>query len=500
MKLTRLTLLLGLISIAMWQCHAIKWHQNYSDSNFSAPPPAIAEIFAAYPNKIMEITAATPGYSYPYDIAEKDSLYGHEDQRFHFKTVQITLHETMPSSAVIVDLKFIDDADNAVIIPEVDLMRLTPKIDSEEALHSAELLLEEFNRFGLNFRKEHGEFAVETTTTSTTLEEKAYRVAVVNNCLDPTKWEFTITTEHYDNFKNRVAADININQNRLLAHSWFYLDKALYAALVQKKNPSLDMKLLTTAYNDLSDMAESKIVDFEKLRRPIKHIDNTKLLEIGHQSNRIVEPVDIEEYFKREFGLLINNNNYTYKSILDQPIHLTQFLDRGYYTEKTPKICDFNWMQYADNIEVAIIDQQNAETYAQLKISGEWSPYEITIGNVDLALIDEQRLFGLLFGVNTYPKSRRYNPLQNTIAYDAELLPNDLKPFVLLTDKKTGKWVNNQYKGIEKIYLTYDNLEQDILTVYVLSYERITPVWMGRVKLSKRLREKIRVRRNIYNY
>lgn len=500
MKFTRLTFLLGAIGMLLCQCHALKWHQHYPDKSPSPPPDNISQIFDKYPNKVMQLTAATPGYDYQYDIAEKDSLYGSDSSVFYFKTIQITLHESMPKSTVMVNFKFIDEAQNAVLINDIDLLRLTPKIDTEGALNSAELLLEEFNRFGLNFRKEHNEFEIEADNTLSTLNDKAYRCAIVNNCLDPTKWEFSITTEDYHNFKDRIASDININQNRLLAHSWFYLDKDLYTGLMQLKNPALDISLLSTAYNDLSDKAEDIVVDFENLRRPIKYVDKTKLLEIGHQSNRLIEPLDTEEYFKWEFGLLINNKKYTYRTILEQPIHLTQFLDRGYYTEKTPKICDFNWMQYANDIEVAIIDQQNAETYAQIKVTGEWSPYEITIGNVDLALIEEQRLFGLLFGVNTYPKSRRYNPSQQTIAYDAELLPDDLKPFVLLTDKKTGKWVNNQYKGIEKVYLAYDNLEQDVLSVYLLSYERITPVWMGKVKLSKKLREKIRVRRNIYNY
>ncbi len=72
--------------------------------------------------------------------------------------------------------------------------------------------------------------------------------------------------------------------------------------------------------------------------------------------------------------------------------------------------------------------------------------------------------------------------------------------FVAMTDKKTGKWVNNQYKGVEKIYLTYDNLENDILDIYVLSYERITPIWMAQVKLPRSIRETIRIKRQLYSY
>ncbi len=106
----------------------------------------------------------------------------------------------------------------------------------------------------------------------------------------------------------------------------------------------------------------------------------------------------------------------------------------------------------------------------------------------------------MLFGFNTYPKSRRFNPKQNTTAFDAELLPEDLKPYVLLTDAKTGKWVNNQYKGVEKVYLSYETLEKEILTIHLLSYERIVPVWMSRVKLPVTTREMVRIRNGLYNY
>jgi len=71
---------------------------------------------------------------------------------------------------------------------------------------------------------------------------------------------------------------------------------------------------------------------------------------------------------------------------------------------------------------------------------------------------------------------------------------------VLLTHKKNDKWVNNQYKGVEKIYLSYESIEQDVLEIYVLSYERITPVWMAKVKLPKSLREKVRIRKQLYQY
>ncbi len=150
-------------------------------------------------------------------------------------------------------------------------------------------------------------------------------------------------------------------------------------------------------------------------------------------------------------------------------------------------------------MHVDMINAPNTDCYAEIKLTGQHAPYEIVIGNIDLALFNEQKLTGYLFGYNTYPKSRRYNPSQNTIYFDADSYPALLKPYVLLIDKKTGKWVNNQKKGIEKIYLSYDKLERDVLQIYLLSYERVTPVWMAKVRLSNATREVIRVRRNLYN-
>ncbi|MGB0425205.1 MAG: hypothetical protein ACPGED_12820, partial [Flavobacteriales bacterium] len=210
--------------------------------------------------------------------------------------------------------------------------------------------------------------------------------------------------------------------------------------------------------------------------------------------------LDVEQFYKKQFGLLLAPPKFTYASILDQPVQTMQFQDRGYYTAETPKEFDFSWMKHLDQVEMDVIDVKGSDSYVQLKLTGEWTPYDITIGNVDLALINEQKLYGMLFGMNTMPKSRRYNPVQNTIQYDASLFPDELKPFVLLTDKKTGKWVNNQYKGVEKIYLTYDDIEMDVLNVYVLCYERITPVWMASVKLPKEIRETVRIRKKLYNY
>lgn len=258
----------------------------------------------------------------------------------------------MAQGQVLVDFFFSDGEGNSVTIEAVDLMRLTPALDGGGALVYPEYLLEEFNRFGLNFRGEHKEFTMRHGDDE--VDVQPYRVNITNNCLASTKFEFAITSEDYHDFGLRCKSDINLNQNKILSHSWFYLNADLYAALVALKNPGIQVPL-DVDYNALSDSSENVVVDFETLRNPIRREVDLQLLEVGHKSERIIEPLDVEEFYKREFGLLMASQQFTYASILEQPVQTMQFQDRGYYTAETPKEFDFGWMKHLDQVEMEAI-------------------------------------------------------------------------------------------------------------------------------------------------
>ena len=499
MKKNVLSLLLGLTLVS---CHSLQWNSFNASGKNEPAPESIAAIFKKYPDQTMVLDASCPGYNYKYDIGEKDLFYGDTSQ-FRFNTVQLKLWDKMPKGKVITDITFLDEYNNQVMVPGVDLMRLTPKFDAIGDMIYPEIIEEEFNRFGYTFRKEHNEFSIQLQNDQkenlNEIENRAYRCQIVNNCLAATKWEFALVSEDYSDFKTRLRDTSNLNQNKILSHSWFYLNKDLYGALIDLKNPSRKVPY-DMEYDTLSKLAEQVRIDFNTLRQPIKYRANTELLELGYKSARPIEPLDNEQFYKKEFELLLEGQDETYASILEKPIKTTQFRDQGFYRESTPREFDLNWMKYLDSVHVDVVDIEGSDSYVEITLSGEWTPYKINIGNIDLSLLSEQKLSGLLFGINTYPKNRRYNPVQSTIAFDADLLPGDIKPYVLLTDKEEDKWINNQYRGIEKIYLTYETLERDVLEIYVLSYERITPVWMARVKLPKEIREKVRIRKGLYNY
>ena len=485
-------------------CYTLKWNDYHTSERLYPPPAPIVAVFEKYPGRVMQLDALSPGNNYKYDYGEKDDFYGTDDRQMRFRKVEVRLHEQMPKEKVIVDIAFIDGMGNLVEIPSVDLMRFTPKLDMEGELLYPEYILEELNRFSISFRREHEEFDITLNGMASeylrAATERAYRASIDNNCLSAAKWEFTLKSESYTDFKTRKRGRVNINQDRLLAHSWFYLDKDLYQQLMELKNPGNPINL-NVDYDSLSNLAEQVSVDFEQLREPLKkHID-IRLLEVGHRSQRPIEPLDLEEYYKWQFGLLLTESaGLTYKSVLEQTVRMASYKDEGFYRVSKPKEVDYGWLQYVDSVVINSIAVPGTDCYVEITLTGKWTPYNITIGNIDLAQIDEQNLYGLLFGFNPNTLKRRYNPVQSTISFDTELLPDNIKPYVLMTNKQTGKWVNNQHKGLIRIYLTYETLEKDVLNIYVLSSERITPVWMARVKLSAPVREMVRVRKNLYNY
>ncbi len=496
--------LLSSISIVIGGCHATLWNEITDTNQLVSPPAVIATLFDKAEGNTIKLNALSPGFDYSLDVGEKDAIYGMHDQEMRFRTVELRLLNEMPRGKVLADITFIDGTNNRVVFGGVDLLRLVPKTDMEGELIYPEFILDELNRFGVSFRNEHQEFELnpsyESSPQAIAAFERVYRASITNNCLAPGNWEFAIVTEDYSDFKTRRNGDINLNQNRLLAHSWFQVEPDLYRALFNLKNPGKDFPL-DMDFDSISNRAEQVVIDFDELRLPLKMKIKTELLEVGHQSNRKIEPVDVEEFYKEQFGLLLSEkNDLTYQSILEKPIKTANFKEAGFYRTEPAKEFNLEWLKYVDSVAINSISVPGTDCYVEITLTGKWSPYNLTIGNVDMAQFDEQKLFGMLFGFNTYPKGRRYNPSQSTISYDAELLPDDIKPYVLLTDKQTGKWVNNQYKGIEKINITYESLEKDVLIIYVLSYERITPVWMARIKLPPAAREMVRIRNSLYNY
>lgn len=485
-----------LVAFLSSACYSLRWT---AASQEVPPPETVAKIFDAE-GGVLKVELLDPNDEYPFDPAEKDELHAEHPELLRFRRAEIRLHDRMPPGTVLVDMTFYDDAGSVVRLDAVDLLRIVPRIDTQGELQYPELLLEEFTRYAVSFRREHREFSFEVTDPrANEAVERTYRAVLSNNCLDPAKWEIALVTEDYSDFSKRLHGPININQNRVLAHSWFFLDRDLYTTLIRVKNPGLivDPEMLYD-YDGLGERSEEVVVDLDQLRT-VKKLEETELLEIGYASGRSIEALDTEQFFKWDYGLFVNQKEYsTYRDLLEGTVQLATYGEEGFYDPEHPKHFKYDWLVQLDKVEVRSIELERAGTFIEITLDGELSPYMFKLGNLDLARLDEQRLFQQAFGFNIYPTSRRHTPTQSTIRFDQDLMPDDIKPYLVMIDKETGRFVNHQVLGFDRIYVGWESLDRDVLEIYLISYERIIPVWMARCGLNDELVDRARVRRSFF--
>jgi len=275
----------------------------------------------------------------------------------------------------------------------------------------------------------------------------------------------------------------------------------LYQLMLAMKNPGFEFDpRIALDYMALAEKAKTSQIDFNEFRT-LGKTHRAKIVELGYKSNRpLVEPIG-EQYYKFGLNLFMNRDNYaTYADLIKAPVYLAQFMDRGYYNPEQPKVYNYWFTDRLNEIRVSSIDQPDSDCYVEIEIDGAEVPYKLTFGNLDLALLNEQSYASLRFGVNPYPISRRHSPVMNTIEYDSDTIPDRLKPYMFFTNKETGLFENNIDLGVEMVYIGWDDFDNNILEIYLVSYERITPVWVAKVKLTNEMTDRIRVRRNLYTY
>jgi hypothetical protein len=480
-------------------CYSLNWAEA-PQGRLAQPNDRLAALFDKNGDGAFWQDLYTPGKSYGFDPGEKDAAFDNAEGSFRFGKVKIELAPGSPKDRALANFTFQDERGNQAIVEGVDLLRLVPRIDARGDLQLPELLLEEYTRHGVTFRREHQEFRLAVQDAGfRAAAERSYRLSITNNCLDPTKWEVVVTSAETDDFGARLASSQNLNQDRILAHSWFYMSQEIYDELVRLKNPGLTADLaLASDYDRLTARAEQVRIPWEELRTLAGPVA-TELVELAHRSGRKLEPIDIEQHYKWTQGIFVNRDAYTtYADVLRTPAKLAEYSDRGFYYPDKPKTFDYAWMANLDQVKVERIAHASAGTLVEITLEGEGSPYALKIGNLDLALLDEQAISTFAFGINLYPAGRRHSPRQATLVYDQDQMPKDRLPYLFLYDAQTGRFVNNQVKGFDRVYLGWDSLDRDVLNVYVLSYERIFVPWHAKVRLADELVDRARVRRFIY--
>ena len=463
------------------------------DKNALPGIPAITEFFRALPQGQLDLSVDSPGSNYLKDPAEKDALQGMAPNSLRFFKLSIFLSPVQEIGKALVEMAFVDQDGNRFLIHGVDLLDLVPAVGQKNGLQKVEYLLKEFERFGiLYYKKERAiswEPGMKLSLAGSEAMDRTYQAGIFNNCLEAGKWELVINTKYFEKFDSTQAKPSQYQRYRVLAHSWFTLDQGLYRLLMKTRNPTLAIDPYTP-YDSLVKQAETEVIPFAALGR-IKRSVETQVLELGHRSKRELFELDEEEMYKDWFDLVLNRDQFhTYSDVLETPVRLAKFTEKGFYRPEDAQTFDYGWMKKLDRIDMDIMEAAGPDRFARIKIWGEQSPYMIVLGSFDLGRLNPDKTIAMQFGVNPFPKLRLQRKTPFGTGYNLGPDGKEIQPYLLLVERSTGRWVNNQKLGLEQTFIGWQSVDKKALLIHLVTYERMLPVWMARLGIGESERKR----------
>jgi hypothetical protein len=463
--------------------------------------PEIDKYFSSLVGRSLEIHVETPGTSYAKDPAEYDVIQDSGAIGFNFRKLSIRLSKSPKVGKILTDFSFFNRDGDHFTIQGVDLLDLVPAIQKKDGLQIVEFLLKEFERFGITYYRKDGELAWEFGSHSSQSErsalERVYQASLFNNCLEAGKWEMVLASRYYSDFDTTHAKGKKANRFRMVSHSWFSMEPTLYEKLLKIKNPDFRFDPFSP-YDSLSKWGESEQLDIQQFGR-IKRTVKTSIKELGYKSKRELYEMNEEEMYKHWFGLVLNRDQFhNYADVLQTPIKLAKFTDRGFYNPEDTLTVDFSWMNALDRVEMGVQAVQGPDRFVRLRIWGEKCPYEIIIGNYDLGRLNPHKNSALQFGFNPFPKQRLNRESNFSTDYNLGREGKGINPFLILIDKSTGRWVNNQKLGLEQVFIGWQSTEKKVLVFHFVSYERMIPVWMAKLEIEESEWSGSRVTNSLY--
>jgi hypothetical protein len=434
---------------------------------------SISQAFATHFPRPVELSFKS--FDYDRDPNLKDVRFGKDWQ---IERATLTFHHALNAQNVFFSLTVHGRDGKRIEVDTFNIMNLVPKLDmaGRPGLVEAEMLLEEFERFGVAWKSHLGEFRILGDDSGA-----INRVVFQNNCLDPGKWELQLMSKYYRNAAENMTRKSSPERYRKIAHGWTLLPMDFYQTLIRIKNPKLD-KPVQGGYVDLSRSGGKTVLPPEFLPNPAMEI-RTGMVELGLESERDLEMLNEEQFQKRFIRLVDNREDYhTYADIVREPVRFAAFEHEGLYTSEKKKF-DFRWMKAMNRLRLFRTSEQEPVRWVDLEIGGEASPYRVVLKNLDLGNVVEGGIYHISFGFDPPPTlTHQYNsrnPNGYKLGGEGKVEPVSL----LCSNQKTGAWQNNQDLGLEKLMMQWESPEKEILWVFLVSFERMIPVWMGRVRV-----------------
>jgi len=352
-----------------------------------------------------------------------------------------------------------------VAMEEINLMEFIPTIPEyvrdDEYLSLLSVVNQEWNRNQITFR--NNLFTIEPGKKAH--KHRISRVDVARSCLNSYLWEAFFYTY------NPVWG-----KHELMYHGWFTFPKGLYQKLFEKRN-NIQFDKYAENLEEWKDLP-SELIDFESLRSVISE----RTIAYEDLSDEMY-PIEGERK-KKEDEIVFPRNPRRMTDFHTDKAKFSSFVEPGMYVKKEKRLTQLSRFQ---KLEKSVVrETQNGDQRLQeieLSFSNDKGQETIlTIGGIDLMdisiVLDEKVNDGDLFsmGIGNHTFYENYHDQQSYSSLDNPY-------FGILTDEK-GNYLDSHFVGIDGPLLHRDSKDQDILHIWLLSYERHALV--GHYKLKVR--------------
>ena len=391
------------------------------------------------------------------DIGYRSEFY----QQFSHKNCKIIV---VNDSIVSFEFPSTDSSGAIIKLENLDILTWMPavpkQVQNDEYLAHICMINQEWNRQQVKFTLDDEQLKIEEGEK----ENGIVRVDLARNCLNSGLWEIAAWREEGGGQK-------------IYYHGWFDFPLDLYADLVNKKS-GIDFKKYQSSCVDWKD-PESKVIELEKLRTIISR-DNVDFKDL--QNNFYPKK---KARLKKYKNIVCPKNTNTISQFLNDSTTFSTFSQPGWYNTKDPRKTELGRFTKLKEVEINHVKSLIASESDLLEINmnftdnAEVRKTKLVFGGIKkrqiptLAFDEMNDGFKMPMGIANHSFYETYKQ-----AINLNYRKNSYYGFVLDDE---NKWLDSHFIGIDGPLLHWDDKEEGVLHLWLLSFER--HAFVGHYKL-----------------
>lgn len=402
------------------------------------------------PKPAQEVSA--PSISYPLEIIELDDNFYPDNPDIGFRSENYATDffkgGIIQPNEKGYDFHFISTEKYAdtLKLENINLMEYIPsipeKVKDDEYLSYISVVNQEWNRNQVKFVK--GEFYTD--------QENVVRLDMARNCLNAYLWEIIVYTMEGE-------------KELPIYHGWFNFPKDLYAQLFEKKN-SIPFSKYADALENWVD-PDSKRINRDLLRK----VDHEISVSFSDNSDAMYP---LEGARKKKFKEIIYPTSFaSMRDLQNDSTLLATFTPPGFYNRADPRTTELGRFFRLDNLMVSALESGSnplLEIELQFTHRDGKKQTKLVFGGLDTALVPtlpvEKANSGWKnsMGVGNHPFYETYE--------QHEKWQCSQSPYYAFLTDVDDKWLDSHKIGIDGPILHFDGENQNILHLWLLSFER----------------------------